>query len=60
MTSPEPPILTQSDFDNEEEYQEYLAIENANYTDEVLATEEDKSKWKALADEQVKLSLIHI
>ena len=42
-----PPILIRADFDSDEEYQEYLAIEGADYTDTPPATEEEKVAWAA-------------
>ena len=52
-TSNFPPILTRSGFDSEKEYQEYLDIENADYSDIAPASETEKDFWKALADEHI-------
>ena len=44
-----PPILIRADFDTEEEYQSYLAVEAADFSDIPPATEEEKAAWAALA-----------
>lgn len=48
-----PPILTRADFDSDAEYQEYLAVEGADYADQPAATDADRAFWKALADEHI-------
>ncbi len=48
-----PPILTRADFDSDEEHQEYLAVEGADYADAPAASQADKNFWKALADEHI-------
>lgn len=48
-----PPTLTRADFDSDEEYQEYQAIEGADYSDQPAASQADKDFWKALADTHI-------
>ncbi len=47
------PILTRADFDSDAEYQEYLAVEAADYDDAPAASDAEKAFWKALADEHI-------
>ena len=54
MTDHTPPILTQKDFETDAEYQEYLAVEAADYTALPAANEQEKSQWKTLADQYVR------
>ena len=46
-----PPILRRSDFEREEEYQEYLDVEAADYVDVAPASAEQVDAWKTLADQ---------
>lgn len=48
-----PPKLTRDDFDTEEEYQSYLAVEAADFSDLPPATDDEKALWKALAVEHI-------
>ena len=48
-----PPVLTRDDFESAEEYTEYLAIEGADFSAVIPATEDDKDFWKSLADEHI-------
>lgn len=49
-----PPELTRDDFDTDEEYQSYLAVEAADFANVPPATVEEKAIWAALANEHIK------
>ena len=48
-----PPVLRREDFATDEEYDEYLTVEAADYDEYPLATDAEKAEWKALADEYI-------
>ena len=48
-----PPLLSRQDFESQAEYEQYLAIEQADYTDVPPASLDQKAYWKALADEHI-------
>ncbi len=46
-----PPALTCDDFYTDEEYQSYLAVDAADYSHAPPATDAEKARWAALANE---------
>lgn len=48
-----PRLLTRADFDSDEEYEEYLLIENADYGPVESLSDEERQRWKQMADATV-------